>query len=138
MASHSSSVERLGYFLVTLAVIGGLGYWGWISADRWGYLIHTETTDITVSADWRVGERKVCVSPIVHQQKASTDYKSEGYAMSIVACDDSPTQTLKVAFYGRAKQPDYDGVQWSCIRNEVSWRQAAAFTCKQTAGLNLK
>jgi len=138
VASHSNSAESLGYSLLTLAAILGLGYWGWTSADRSGYLIHSEVTDITVSADWRVGERKVCVSPIIHGQKASMEHKSEGYAMSIVACDDSPTETLKVAFYGRTKQPDYDGVQWNCIRNKLSWREAAAFTCKQTAGLHLK
>ena len=138
MASHSNSAESLGYSLLTLAAIICLGYWGWTSADRWGYLRHSETTDITVSADWSVGESKVCVSPIVHGQKSSIKHKPDGYAMGIVACDDSPTETLKVAFYGRTKQPDYDGVQWNCIRNKLAWWEGAAFTCRQTAGLHLK
>jgi len=33
---------------------------------------------------------------------------------------------VKITFYGRVEQPEYEWVQWRCTRNEDS------FTCRQT------
>jgi hypothetical protein len=94
--------------------------------DATGNISHTETTDITVSSNWLIGEIKECTSPVLHD--GSQPRKPYGYALGFITCDDSPLKTFKVTFYGRREQGEYSDVEWSCIR------EPATFTCKQTGG----
>ncbi len=54
--------------------------------------------------------------------------KPVGYAMSGVTCDDGPEHKMKVTFYGRQVQTEYNAVSWRCTKGMIS------FTCYQTGG----
>jgi hypothetical protein len=120
--------------IFAVAFVVGIIYACWIAADSSGYVSHTAMTDITVSPGWMVGESKVCTSPVLNSREATPLNKPDGYAISLINCDDSSAKTFKVVFYGRTAQPEYEGVVWNCARNELSWDESAAFTCKETFG----
>jgi hypothetical protein len=129
--------EALGY-LILLLIVGGLVYagvhWSWTTLDGMGWIAHTVQTKITVSPNWMVGETKTCSSPILTGNDAAIEHTDEGYALYLIACDDSPVETFEVMFYGRKEQPEYRSVQWSCERREPNSFKKTVFNCKQTAG----
>lgn len=109
-------------FIVSLIVGGydGLDSVGWIS--------HREDTVITAGSNWLVGESKECFSMTLNATGAAQLGEPVGYAMSGVTCDDGPEHKMKVTFYGRQVQTEYNAVSWRCTKGMIS------FTCYQTGG----
>ena len=112
--------------LILIIVLVGVGVGGYTGLDSAGWIPHSEDTVITAQANWFVGESKNCMSAPLNAQAARTLNKAAGYAISQVSCDDGPEHNVKITFYGRVEQPEYEWVQWRCTRNEDS------FTCRQT------
>jgi len=116
-------------FLLLLYFVGSAIYAGYEWLDTMGWISHQEDTSISVSSNWLAGESKECGSVPLNTQAASQLGKEVGYAMSDVSCsDDAPKHLMKVTFYGREVQPEYNVVTWRCNRD------LASFTCYQTGG----
>jgi hypothetical protein len=118
--------------LLWFGFLGAVAYGVHRGLDHLGYISHAVVTDITVSSNWLVGETKRCSSPVLLGRDATQANKPNGYAMVVVVCDDSPVKTFTVTFYGRTEQPEYSGVQWSCLG------ESGSFTCKQTGGTDYR
>lgn len=88
-------------------------------------------TLITAQSDWLPGESKDCESPTLDADTAAKMHKPIGYALAVIACDDGPTHSMKIQFYGKAAQPGYKVVLWRCTRNDPEC------ACKQTGGISL-
>lgn len=92
---------------------------------------HEVATLITAQSNWLPGESKDCQSATLDANAAAKVRKPIGYALAMIACDDGPTHSMKVQFYGKTVQPEYKVVLWHCTRNDNE------FTCKQTGGIAL-
>ena len=119
-----------GHAFVLIAL--GYGLYGWM--DENGWISHNEETVISARSDWLVGESKECLSYARKRDWATFQDKEVGYAMSWVNCDDGPEHKMRVTFYGREVQTEYEVVSWRCVRNEVSFFNNNSFTCYQAGG----
>ena len=99
--------------IVGYAIYGGYGWLDWI-----GWISHREETVISARSDWLPGESKECVSYTRKKEWATFSDKDVGYAMPWVKCDDGPDHHIRVTFYGRKVQPEYQAIGWRCSRNE--------------------
>jgi len=88
-------------------------------SDLSGLLPHEVETTITAEVNWFVGESKDCYSYI----------GSDGGAFDRIDCGKGAEHRMKITFYGRAKQPEYEVVTWNCTRTKDS------FTCLELSGL---
>jgi hypothetical protein len=88
---------------------------------------HREDSVITAQANWFVGESKECTSYPLDAKTAQIVNKPKGYAISQIKCDGGSEHSVKISFFGRTEQPEYDWITWRCTRNQDS------FTCKQIA-----
>ena len=115
--------------LILIVIAIGVVYGGYRWFDSIGWVSHQEDTSISVSNNWLVGESKECGSVPLDSEAAARLGKEVGYTMSDVSCrDDAPKHQMKVTFYGRKVQPEYNVVTWRCNRDLLS------FTCYQTGG----
>jgi hypothetical protein len=117
--SNEGDSSSGGGCLIVLCLLGAALYGGyqWLESD--GYISHTVETVITAQNNWFVGESKECTSPI-----RETPF-------TYVSCDGGPEHQVRITFYGREKQGGNVAV-WNCKRNDVSFMNDNAFTCKQT------
>jgi hypothetical protein len=128
------------YFLLFLFAVWSIigletGYWNTYSLlDDSGWISHQVETVISARSDWLPGESKECLSYTRKREWATFQDKEVGYAMPWVKCDDGPDHHMKVTFYGRKVQPEYQTIGWRCSRNEVSFLNDSSFTCYQTGG----
>lgn len=111
--------------LVVVVFVGGYG--AYTGIDSSGWMPHSEDSVITAQANWFVGESKDCTSYPLDAKTAQAMKKPKGYAIAQINCDDGPQHSVKITFFGRTEQPEYDWITWRCTRNESS------FTCKQIA-----
>lgn len=111
-----------------------IGYVIFTFADNRGYIQHTVETTISARSDWLPGESKECLSYTRKREWATFQDKEVGYAMPWVKCDDGPDHHMKVSFYGRKVQPEFQTIGWRCTRNEVSFLNDNSFTCYQMGG----
>ena len=111
------------------------GQWNTYSfLDESGWISHQEETVISARSDWLPGESKECLSYTRKRDWTTFQNKEVGYAMPWVKCDDGPYHHMKVTFYGRKVQPEYQTIGWRCRRNEASFLNDNSFTCYQTGG----
>lgn len=120
--------------LILLCIVGYAIYGGYEWLDSIGWISHREETVISARSDWLPGESKECLSYTRKREWATFQDKDVGYAMPWVKCDDGPDHHMKVTFYGRKVQPEYQTIGWRCSRNEVSFLNDNSFTCYQTGG----
>jgi hypothetical protein len=113
--------------LVLVVIVCSVGYWAYSGIDSIGWMQHEEDSVITAQANWFVGESKDCTSYPLDAKTAQSMNKPKGYAIAQINCDGGPEHSVKIAFFGRTEQPEYDWITWRCTRNESS------FTCKQIA-----
>jgi hypothetical protein len=117
---------------IFILIIGVVIYVGYGFLDSVGWISHQEETVISARSDWLPGESKECLSYTRKREWATFQDKEVGYAMPWVKCDDGPDHHMKVTFYGRKVQPEYQTISWRCSRNEVSFLNDNSFTCYQT------
>jgi hypothetical protein len=83
---------------------------------------HEVESTITAEPNWLVGEIKTCYS-----------FDPEGVTLGRIDCDTGHSgvsdRRMKITFYGREKQPEYEVVTWNCTRTQDS------FTCLELSGL---
>jgi hypothetical protein len=109
--SHREDLRRLGEDLRSFgkklktwfSVLFGLGiilYFGgafviviYQVIDATGNIPHTETTDITVSSNWLMGETKQCSSPVLRD--GSQPSKPHGYAMGVLSATTHRSKRLR-------------------------------------------
>jgi len=120
--------------LVLLCLVGYAIYGGYGWLDSIGWIAHQEDTTITARSDWLVGESKECASPVLNKDGAALLGKEAGYALYSVSCDDGPEHKMKVTFYGRKVQPEYESISWRCEREQPWFGDGNSFTCYQTGG----
>jgi hypothetical protein len=120
--------------LFILAILAALAFAGYEGLDSMGWIPHREDTVISARGDWLPGESKECLSYTRKKDWPAFKDKAVGYAMSWVKCDDGPDHQMKVTFYGRKVQPEYETIRWRCTRSEVSFFNDNSFTCYQTGG----
>jgi hypothetical protein len=87
--------------------------------DSIGWASHDVETTITAEANWLVGEIKTCNSYI----------GQDGGAFDRIDCGKGSDRRMKITFYGRSKQPEYEIVTWKCTRTPNS------FTCLELSGV---
>jgi hypothetical protein len=91
--------------------------------DSYGLMSHEVESTITAEPNWLVGEIKTCYS-----------FDPEGVTLGRIDCDTGHSgvsdRRMKITFYGREKQPEYEVVTWNCTRTEKS------FTCLELSGLD--
>ena len=82
---------------------------------------HEVESTITAEPNWLVGEIKTCDSfdPEGALSTGSTAARALGVS----------DRRMKITFYGREKQPEYEVVTWNCTRTQNS------FTCLELSGL---
>ena len=129
----SSVCWTIGICAVVIGIVAA-GYAIYTFADSEGYIQHTVETTISARSDWLPGESKECLSYTRKREWATFQDKEVGYAMPWVKCDDGPDHHMKVTFYGRKVQPEYQTIGWRCSRNEVSFLNDNSFTCYQRGG----
>ena len=117
--SNEGASSSGGGCLIFLGVLGAAIWCGYQLMESAGYISHTVEAVITAQGNWIVGESKECTSPI-----RETPF-------TYVSCDDGPEHKVKITFYGREKQGRNVAI-WDCKRNDVSFMNDTAFTCKQT------
>lgn len=105
--------------LIVLCLLGAAIYGGYQKLESVGYISHSVETVITAQGSWMVGESKECTSPI-----RETPF-------TYISCDGGPEHKVKITFYGREKQGGKAAI-WNCTRNDMSFMNENAFTCKQT------
>lgn len=117
--------------LFVIAVIAAIFWWAaHDQLDSHGWIPHNEETTITAQPSWFVGESKECVSyPPFNQAEAQPMGKPVGYAVGLIKCDDGPEHRVKIRFFGRIEQPEYQVVKWKCTREEDT------FTCFELSGI---
>ena len=119
-----TQVRRWGAYLSVLL----LGCSGWFWLDSAGLMPHRREAYVTAQSNWFVGESKYCNTfPL----KNAEDSKDVGYAFSRVSCDDGAEHDVRITFWGREHQTEYDSVQWKCTREE------GGFTCAERSGLRV-
>jgi hypothetical protein len=107
--------------VLCLAII----FW-WVRGDYYGFDDHWAQVTITAQQNWFIGESKTCMNaPLA---KADEEH-SAGYALTDLLCDDGPAHLMKVTFWGREQQPEYEQISWKCKRN------ADEFTCAELGGI---
>jgi len=127
--SKAKTEEGLGCLFV-MAVIAAIFWAAHDGLDSHGWIPHNEETAITAQSSWFVGESKECVSyPPFNQAEAQPMGKPVGYAVGRIKCDDGPEHRVKIRFFGRIEQPEYEVVKWKCTREEDS------FTCYELSGI---
>ena len=104
-----------GYALVFIFLAYGLYSW----MDESGWISHREETVISARSDWLAGESKECLSYTRKREWATFQDKDVGYAMPWVKCDDGPDHQMKVTFYGRKLQPEYETISWRSEERRV-------------------
>jgi hypothetical protein len=133
--------KRADRVLWTLGMLVVCGVMAAVVAGRWalinqGITSHEADTLITAQSDWLPGESKDCRSEALDANAAAALHREQGYALYAIVCDDGPTHSMKVEFYGKAVQPEYRTVLWRCTRNKDSLLGSdTEFTCKQTGGI---
>jgi len=128
MTTKKTSDRAEGYgCLVLLAVVCAVVYWAYTGIDSIGWMEHREDSVITAQANWFIGESKDCTSYPLDAKTAQALNKPKGYSVSQINCDGGPEHQVKISFFGRTEQPEYDWITWRCTRNDGS------FTCKQIA-----
>ena len=132
-SNYGSDLKSLGW-LILLCFVGYAIYGGYGWLDSIGWISHQEEMVISARSDWLAGESKECRSYTRKREWDSFQDKDVGYAMPWVKCDDGPDHHMKVTFYGRKLQPEYETISWRCTRNEVSILNDNSFTCYQTGG----
>jgi hypothetical protein len=127
-------------FVAIILVGGYLVCEGHQELDSLGLLQHQEETTITIQGNWMEGESKLCWSPALNSAEATLRNKETGYALSSLDCGDSNGEmhSMRVKFYGREVQPEYDGIIWRCVREQPSTFDSYTFTCYETGGLTLE
>jgi len=100
----------------------------YLGLDSVGWIPHHEDTTITAEASWFVGESKECVSIPLDAKTAAAEGKDAGYAVTMLHCDSGPPRDVRVTFFGRVAQPEYDAVNWKCTREQDG------FTCYELSG----
>ena len=129
MRNGSSGVSWIFVALLSLLPCLGLAlHW----AGSHGRISHTVDTTITARPDWFIAQSKECVSYPMDAQAATAAHQDAGYAVDAVYCDSGPARQIKVTFYGRLSQPEYDVVNWRCERN------SDGFTCYELSGERLR
>lgn len=117
-----------------LVIIGAAIFAGYEVLDSMGWVSHREETTISVRGDWLVGESKECKSYTRKKDWFTFQDKDVGYAITGFICDDGPEHQMKVTFYGRKVQPEYESISWRCEREQPWFGDGNSFTCYQTGG----
>jgi hypothetical protein len=118
--------SRSGYFYVIglwVLFTVGVQLYSWI--DSTGWISHREDSLITAKENWFVGESKECRSVPASKGVGGLLGKPEGYAYTMISCDNGPEHNVKITFWGKPEQPGYEVLNWRCTRESDS------FTCKQ-------
>ena len=118
--SNDGDSSSGGGCLIALCVLGFAIFCGYQYLESVGYISHNVETVITAQGNWFVGESKECTSPIVGANP-----------FTYISCDGGPEHKVKIQFYGRDKQGGKAAI-WNCKRNDMSYMNDNAFTCKQT------
>jgi hypothetical protein len=85
------------------------------------------------------GESKLCWSPALNSTEATLRNKEVGYALSSLDCDHGgDMHSMRVKFFGREIQPEYDTVIWRCVWEQPSTFDNYTFTCYETGGLKIR
>ncbi len=112
--------------LVSLVVLGAVGYGIYGCADSQNFVPHSVETLITAQPNWLVGEMKNCSSEVLDPDMAREFGKEYGYVAEFISCDDGPAHMIKVTFQAPLIQPGHRSIKWHCTRETDS------FTCRQT------
>jgi len=121
-----------GIFLLACQGIDDLDHAGWRG--------HQTMVEIAIPTDWLIGESKICESTPLDAAGAAGFATGIGDVFSMVDCStgngSSATHRVKILFYGRQYQPEYEIVHWECFRNSgYPIFQDSMFTCKETDGV---
>jgi hypothetical protein len=117
-------LKEFGPVVVILCIGLFVGFYERVDSSGW--VAHREDTTITAEPGWLVGESRECVSYPLDAGKAGR--KGAGYAVDVLHCDNGPEHQMKVTFWGRLNQPEYDVVNWKCTRKQ------GGFTCYELSG----
>lgn len=114
--------------LSLLAILAGIGYWGYTALDDVGWVPHTRTVDVYMKGDWLQGENRKCGGVGV--------LEGDGMVLKEIFCpsdasNDTP-HNMSIQFWGKVSRADVGSVDelkgtkfnWSCKRN------SDGFVCK--------
>jgi hypothetical protein len=119
--------EGIGCLFLT-AILIAVVYPVYSGLDSLGWISHREETTITAEVSWFVGESKECTSYPLDAAMARATGKETGYAVASLFCDSGPVHNVRIRFFGRLRQAEYDTVVWKCTREQD------AFTCYELSG----
>ena len=116
-ASEHRSLALAAGFLIVLALVIWLVWYGWGLFERVGWIPQTRVIDVHMSGDWLTGELRTC------QTDGHADVlfcPKSGESQTALATNGLAPRSFSVSFHGNITGKSEDRLTWTCKREPES------------------